>query len=651
MNWSNIKELLVGKAKNPMDPGIFHKISLIALLAWVGLGADGLSSSAYGPEEAFRTLGSHTYLAIALAILMACTVFIIAIAYSRVIEHFPHGGGGYVVSSKLLGEHAGLVSGCALFVDYILTITISIAAAGDAMFSFLPMEWHQWKIFTEVFLIIFLTILNLRGVKESIIILTPIFVLFVLTHAVLILVGILVKTPALPATLATAHHEFSVDLTTIGFGGILALFLYAYSLGGGTYTGIEAVSNGLAIMREPRVKTGQRTMLYMAVSLAVTASGILFCYLLWNVTAVEGKTMNAVLVERFVQSVPLGRIFVILTLLSEGALLIVAAQAGFVDGPRVLSNMAVDSWVPRRFSALSDRLTIQNGIMLMGGSALIALLYTGGDVRHLVVMYSINVFLTFSMTEFSMCRLYFSGRKQNPGWKKKISIQIIGLGMCFTILLVTVYEKFFKGGWLTLVITFGFIILALLIRRHYRSTHNALKRLDNMLEDFPLPEKIEPVPAAVNPDKPTAVVLVRKFNGLGIHTFFSVEKLFPKIFKRYVFISVGELDTGQFKGADEVDNLRYDTKAQLEKYVEMTNAFGIYAEYRFDLAVDTIDTLSEICKGIRSDYPNSVFFMGKLVFSKGNVFTSFLHNDVALGLQNRLIFDGSQAVLIPVKVY
>src|SRR4051812_14351317 len=154
-----IRRALFGAPKDPTAPDVFHKVSLVAVLAWIGLGADGLSSSAYGPEEAFRTLGEHTYLAIALAVLMAATVAVISIAYSRVIEHFPRGGGGYVVATKLLGEKAGLVSGCALLVDYVLTITISIAAAGDALFSFVPPEWHAVKLPIEAALIVALIVL------------------------------------------------------------------------------------------------------------------------------------------------------------------------------------------------------------------------------------------------------------------------------------------------------------------------------------------------------------------------------------------------------------------------------------------------------------------------------------------------------------
>src|SRR5690242_6449967 len=121
-------------------------MSLIPVLAWVGLGADGLSSSAYGPEEAFKALGSHTYLALLLALVMGLTVFIISYAYSRIIEHFPHGGGGYIVATHLLGEKAGVVSGSALLVDYVMTITISIASCCDAVFSYLPVQYHQHKV-------------------------------------------------------------------------------------------------------------------------------------------------------------------------------------------------------------------------------------------------------------------------------------------------------------------------------------------------------------------------------------------------------------------------------------------------------------------------------------------------------------------------
>lgn len=170
-----IHHKLVGPPRNIKDSSLFQKISLVPILAWIGLGADGLFSSAYGPEEVFKALGEHTYLAIFLALSTAITVFIISYTYSRIIEYFPHGGGGYVVATHTLGEKAGVLSGCALLVDYMLTINVSIVACGDALFSFLPTEIHSFKLPFEILLIVVLIILNLRGVKESVIILAPIF--------------------------------------------------------------------------------------------------------------------------------------------------------------------------------------------------------------------------------------------------------------------------------------------------------------------------------------------------------------------------------------------------------------------------------------------------------------------------------------------
>ncbi len=156
-------------------------------MGW-GLSADGLSSSAYGQRTRLPgNLEGHYYLAIFSAVALALTVFIISYGYSRIIEHFPTGGGGYLVASKLLGEKAGLVSGCALLVDYVLTITTSVASGANAVFAFLPAGAQQWKFVSEVVVIALLVIMNLRGVKESVQVLTPIFIVFLISHAVLII--------------------------------------------------------------------------------------------------------------------------------------------------------------------------------------------------------------------------------------------------------------------------------------------------------------------------------------------------------------------------------------------------------------------------------------------------------------------------------
>jgi amino acid transporter len=645
---TRLKHLIIGKPRDIQDKTTYHHLSLIAFLAWVGLGADGLSSSAYGPEEAFKTLAEHTYLAMGLAALTGITVIIISAAYSRIIEQFPHGGGGYVVATKLLGKGAGVVSGSALLVDYVLTITVSIAAAGDAIFSLMPVEWQHWKLPCEIFFIIFLTVLNLRGVRESVITLTPVFMVFVVTHIILITGGILAHSSQFSTTIQHARSGFSSGLATLGMGGLLLRFIHAYSLGGGTYTGIEAVSNGLAIMREPRVRTAKKTMLYMGSSLAFTASGLLFCYLLWHVEPVEGKTMNAVLTERFVQAVPVGgKVFVFITLLSEGALLVVAAQAGFVDGPRVLANMAVDSWMPRRFAALSDRLTTQNGIVLMGLASLAALLYTRGDVEHLVVMYSINVFLTFSLSMLAML-LHSWRQKKTGGGGGHIALFIVGFLLCATILVITIMEKFLLGGWVTLVVTGSVIGLAFVIRHHYQTVTGKLGGLYQQLTN--IPKTGEGTSAEPDPALPTAAILVASYGGLGLHTFLTLFRQFPNHFKGVVFVSVGVIDSREFKGEGTVDALQANVEENLQKYVDFARGQGFPAAYRMAIGTDAVAEGEKLCLEVAKEFPQTTFFAGKILFQKERWYQNLLHNETAMAIQKRLQWAGKTVVVVPARV-
>ncbi|MBI1848786.1 MAG: APC family permease [Planctomycetes bacterium] len=642
-----LRRLLFGRPHDLGDRSIFHRLSLIPFLAWIGLGADGLSSSSYGPEEAFRTLGEHKYLAIALAMMMAGTIFVISAAYSRIIEQFPHGGGGYVVATKLLGERAGAVSGCALLVDYILTITTSIAAAGDALFSLVPEPYLHWKLLFEVVCIVALVTLNIRGVKESVTALAPIFLLFLFTHAVLI-IGCLVKAPSLGETVHQTTTGFQAGLGTLGAGGMFLLFIHAYSLGGGTYTGIEAVSNGLPIMREPRVRTARRTMIYMATSLAVTASGLIVCYLLWNISYVPGKTMNALLVGRLTAGRTFGEVFVFLTLVSEGALLVVAAQTGFLDGPRVIANMAVDSWMPHRFSALSERLTTHNGIALMGTASLAALLYTGGDIRSLVVMYSINVFLTFSLSLFGMARSWFQTRKDRPRWKRRFSLFLLGFVLCATILGITVFEKFLEGGWITLTVTGCLVVVCFLIRRHYRALYARLARLYQQLEHVAdVPQKPPGPPDAT---KPTAAILVGNYGGLGIHTMLNVFRVFPGHFHNIVFLSVGVVDSGGFKGDDAIHALTQSTEEALAKYVDLARRLGIPATFRMGVGTDAVEEADKLCDDVLREFPRTTFFAGKVLFERENWIHRLLHNETAVAIQRRLHWAGKMMVIIPARV-
>ncbi len=646
-------EFLLGAPRNPLSPETRQHITLIAFFAWIGLGADGLSSSCYGPEEAFVALGQHTHLGLYLALATTLTVFIISVAYNQVIELFPSGGGGYKVATKLINPHAGLVSGAALIVDYVLTITISIASGVDALFSLLPGSPHVVKLGTEILLILVLLVLNLRGMKESIKVLMPIFLGFVITHAFLILYGIFVHSSRLPGLIPQTLHETASFTHQMGWIFAVSLFLRAYSLGGGTYTGIEAVSNNVNTLAEPRVRTGKWTMFYMATSLAFTAGGIIVLYLLWGVARVPGQTLNAVVFKAIMNhwhwnGWDLGTWLLPMVLALEAGLLFVAANTGFLGGPAVLANMAADQWVPHQFINLSSRLVTKNGVVLMGLSALAILLWSGGSVALLVVLYSINVFLTFSLSLLGLCIYWWRNRGVEQRWWWRLALSLIGLAVTSSILLVTLVEKFAEGGWVTILITSLVIAAGLLIRRHYGETRAQLRKVDQL---FAAQEthQVES-PPALDPRQPTAVFMVGRNRGAGMHTLLWVQRLFPGHFKNFIFLSVGEVDSKSYGGVGALEKMQEEVAYSLSYFVNFCHNHGLAAAAYSAYGTDTIEELNTLALRVGQEYPDCVFFASTLIFVHDNWLTRMLHNQTAFAMQRRLHLRGMQMVILPMKI-
>lgn len=653
-----IRHLLFGRARSLADRDLFHKVSLIALFAWVGLGADGLSSSCYGPEETFKALGANPHLAVFVALASVVTIVAICAGYAQIIELFPTGGGGYLVASKLLSPTAGVVSGSALLIDYVLTITISVAGGADALFSLVPPAWQQWKLPFAFLGVAMLTLVNLRGVRESVLLCVPVFFLFLATHAFVILYTLVTHASGLPELAVGTVQEVRTVASQLGWFGLLALLLKAYSMGAGTYTGIEAVSNGLPILREPRAQTGRRTMVYMGASLAVTVGGLLLAYLLFRVAPVEGKTLNAVLVERLSASwaPPVGTTFVWVTLATEAALLLIAAQAGFLDGPRVLANMALDRWFPTRFAHLSDRFVTQNGILFMGGAALVMMAVTRGSVAMLVVLYSINVFITFSLSQLGMVIHWW--RDRSPGWQRKLAINGFGLALTTFILVSLTIVKFHEGGWATLLATGAVVAVAFAVKRHYVGVGAQLKRLDvlvgasradaraGLADETSGRRRAMPL----QPDARTAIVLVNGYNGLGLHTALHVPRLFGDSFRNFVFVSVGAVDAGNFKGAAALDALGRHTAAEAERYAEWARGHGFGAAIFTSIGHDLTEEILTLARRARAEFPNSVFFAGQLLFARETRLTRLLHNHTALALQHRFFLENLPFVVLPIRV-
>jgi amino acid transporter len=634
-----IEELFFGKAIDPNDPSVHHGLRLVAFLAWVGLGADGLSSACYGPEATFKALGEYRHLAPWLVLATIFTVSVLSAAYSSTIAAFPSGGGGYTVASSTLGRHMGMVCGCALVIDYVLTVAISVAAGADALFSLMPPEWGEQKHLAVIVGVLLLMALNFQGVKDSIVILLPIFMLFLLTHAVLILLA-LFKPVSQPVVT-------SAPLASLGAFATMSLLLKAYSHGAGTYTGIEAISNSLSILREPRVQTARKAMLYMAVSLSLVAGGLLMGYLHMNVAGEAGKTFNAVLAERVFGSGIGGQRIVRVTLFTEAMLLLVAAQAGFIDGPRVLASMAVDSWVPRRFSRLSDRLVVGNGITLIGLGALAAILVTRGAVENLVIIYSFSVFVTFLLSQAGMVRHWFTHREHKGVLRGLVSV--LAALLSATILGALFMAEGAKYAAYALGAIVVLSVICVMVKTHYRSVFKRLQRLNPIVQAAETdPYHREPQPW--DKTAPTAVFLVSGYNGAGLHTLMGVQRIFPEYFKQLVFISVGQVDFDRFKGQHEVDNLKGSVEDGLKKYKALAEKWGFAADYRVGMGVDLIDELEELSVQVGKEYSRAVYFAGDLVFTMPSIITRVLHARTGEELQRRFRERGLPLIVMPIRI-
>jgi amino acid transporter len=648
---ADLRRKVFGKPLDPLDKKTRRHIALVAFFAWVGLGADGISSSCYGPEEAFRALGEHTHLGLYLALATAVTVFVIALAYNQVIELFPTGGGGYRVATRLIGPYAGLISGSALVLDYVLTISISVASGVDALFSLFPLDFQPYKLATEVMLIVALVLLNLRGMKEVITVLLPIFLGFILTHAFLIVYGVLSHASALPTLAPEVWSETSALSGQLGWTGVAALLLLAYSQGGGTYTGLEAVSNNVNVLAEPRVHTGKVTMVYMALSLAFTAGGIILLYLLWDASPVEGQTLNAVAFGSIIDSLGWdagsAHAALLAVLALEAGLLFVAANTGFLGGPAVLANMSADSWVPHQFRYLSTRLVTENGILVMGIGSLFILLSTGGSVSTLVVLYSVSVFLTFAVSLFGLC-LYWARHRTESHWFRRLVLSAAGFTVCSGILTLLLAQKFLEGGWLAVGIITAIVAACVTVRKHYDWTREQLKIIDTDFSGIPFGSVANP--PNPDPSRPTAVFLVGSSRGGGLHALLWVQRMFPDHFGNFIFVNARAVDAQSFGGREDLEAMKVEANASLSYFVNFCNSKGWAAKSYLSFGTDPIDEFTRLAERVQEEFPNAIFFTSKLIFNRDNWVTRLLHNQAAMALQRRFHLRGMQMIILPMKL-
>ena len=281
------------------------------------------------------------------------------------------------------------------------------------------------------------------------------------------------------------------------------------------------------------------------------------------------------------------------------------------------------------------------------------------------MLYIITVFLTFVLSQLGMVRYWWSSRAQAGELEAQVPVNAVSCVLCSFILAAVIYLKFGEGGWIALIAVGALAGVALAVKRHYDNTAKMLKRMDNLVQAAqasqsagsvtrlvrrPGEAPVEEEEIKFDPKARTAVMLVSGFNGLGLHTLFAIIRLFGGIYKNFVFVELGLIDAGTFKGVDEVENLQAHVKKDLDGYVGFVQRHGYYGEGISALSHDVVEGSASLAPKIMERFPQSVFFMGQLVFPEESFLSRLFHNNTVFAVQRRLYHLGIPFIIMPVRV-
>ncbi len=439
------------------------------LPVWLALpvfAADALSSSAYGPEEMVMVLWAAgeagLKLTFPIAIAVIVLLFIVAISYRQTVYAYPHGGGAFTVARENLGEFWGLLAAASLLVGYILTVAVSIAASVNAIVSAVP-ALLPYRVLLNLLFIAFITLVNLRGVRESGAIFAPPTYGFVFVFAVLIVIGLL--RSASGDVEPMPYLPYFGDTAPLSFG----LIALAFARGCATLTGVEAISNGVPAFKAPESRNAANTLMLMAFMLSGLVLGITYLTTYLHLTPrVEHGEIVETLTSRLARAVLEGTPFEWLYYVVQIAttvILVLAANTAYADFPRLSSILANARYAPRQLANLGDRLVFSNGILLLGVVSALLIIYFRGDTHALIPLYAVGVFAAFTLSQAGMARRFM--RLRPPGWQGRMLINAVGATVTGFVTLVQLTVNFRYGAWMSIVAIGGLVYLLYKVHGHY----------------------------------------------------------------------------------------------------------------------------------------------------------------------------------------
>ena len=454
MRYSMFKRALIGK---PLKTSELGEQRLGKLKALAILSSDALSSVAYGPEQIIIVLSTLGLIALWYSIPIGVGVLILLAAlilsYRQIIYAYPHGGGAYVVSKSNLGKNAGLVAGSSLLVDYILTVAVSVSAGTDAITSAFP-QLHPYNVVIASFLVILITILNLRGITESASILAYPVYIFVLALILMIVVGLW--------QMVSGHipNHLHTPIGTAVPGISLFFLLRAFSSGCSALTGVEAVSNAVPNFKEPEAKNAVHTLMIMGAILAVLFTGTMFLAYWLGISPKADETVVSQMASKI-----FGRNFLYYFIQGTTALILVlAANTGFSAFPMLAVNFATDKYIPRMFLNRGDRLGYSNGILTLSVASILLIIIFKGATEQLIPLYAVGVFIPFTLSQTGMIVKWI--REKPSGWQLKMTINLIGALITFTVVIIFFITKF-SQVWYILIFLPIIVFVCHRIKRHY----------------------------------------------------------------------------------------------------------------------------------------------------------------------------------------
>jgi amino acid transporter len=470
----NLRHLLIGK---PLATSQAHHERLSKLKALAVFASDALSSTAYATEEILLVLilaGTGVlHLSIPVAMAIAALLVIVASSYYQTIQAYPQGGGTYIVSKDNLGAMPSLIAGAALLVDYVLTVAVSIAAGVAALFSWLPFLL-DYRVPLAVAVVALVTLINLRGVRESGSIFAVPTYLFVVCMFGMLVTGLF---KYFTGTLAPAEHVAGEGALV---GEVTAFFiLRAFSAGCTALTGVEAIADGVPAFRKPEAQNAGRTLLAMVLILGTMFVGITLLARRLGAVPVEGETVLSQVARSVFGDGPA----YVAVQLATATILLLAANTAFADFPRLSSFVARDGYLPRPLANVGDRLVFSNGIILLGALASALLVAFGGDTHALLPLYAIGVFLSFTISQTAMVARWMRLKVRN--WQLGAAVNGVGALATLTVLGVIVATRFTHGGWIVIVLIPCIVWIFLRIHRHYREAAAQLS-----LDDYGAPPRI-----------------------------------------------------------------------------------------------------------------------------------------------------------------